>query len=90
MELGYLSESYNQTKDKYQLKEAIKLFQQSNRLQVSGFVEDETCRSMKWPRCAGMILPDSLNVSNENHLKQRSRRYANFELKWPRTNLTWR
>ncbi|XP_055297619.1 matrix metalloproteinase-2-like [Sitodiplosis mosellana] len=90
MELGHLPTSYNQTENKNQLKEAIKSYQQSNRIRVSGFIDHNTCKLMTQPRCAGMILPQSLHSSKEDHLKHRVRRFANFELRWPRTNLTWR
>lgn len=90
IEFGYLPMSYSQTKNEYQLKEAIKSFQQSNQMQTSGFIDDKTCKLMGQPQCAGMILPDSLDFSKDNYLKHRIRRYANFQLKWPRMNLTWR
>lgn len=82
--------SFSRVENKSQLKEAIKSFQQSNQIQTSGFIDDKTCKLIKQPQCAGMILPDSLVFSEDNYLNHRTRRYANFQLKWPRMNLTWR
>lgn len=82
--------SYNQAENEYELKEAIKSFQQSNQIQTLGFIDGKTCQLIKQPQCAGMILPESIDFSKDNYLKHRTRRYANFQLKWPRMNLTWR
>lgn len=61
--------------------------QQSNEISDSGYVDDATCKLIKKPQCAGII---PYNSFNENQSKHRIRRYAAFELKWPKTNLTWR
>ncbi|XP_031625576.1 matrix metalloproteinase-2-like [Contarinia nasturtii] len=88
VELGYLSKTHSNEQNsvsKQQLKDAIKSFQQSNRIPVTGVIDDNSCKLLNRPQCGGMILPNALS-----DYKHRSRRFASFELKWPRTNLTWR
>lgn len=90
-ELGYFPKVSNQkewlTSDE-QMREAIKSFQRSHQIPISGFIDEQSCILMNQPKCAGMIFPDSFHLLNDS--KHRIRRYATFELKWPSTNLTWR
>lgn len=89
-EFGYLQETFdhweNIASDK-QFQIALKSLQKSHGLADTGFIDDATCKLIKEPQCAGMISSDSFN---EKKLKHRARRYASFELRWPKTNITWR
>lgn len=86
--IDYLPKTYDREESatsKETLSKAIESFQQSNRIPVSGLIDDQTCKRMKQPKCGGMIPPDSFHSTNN-----RTRRYASFELRWPRKNLTWK
>lgn len=89
--MGHLPKTYSRegnTAWTEQFIEAIKSFQKLNGIPESGIIDNETCELMEKPKCAGLVPPDSIPPLSES--KNRVRRYASFELMWPRKNLTWR
>lgn len=65
------------------LNDAIRLFQRMNGLNETGILTAEVQDLMQMPRCG---LPDNTGTQAIN----RARRYALSDVKWSKTDLTWR